>query len=176
MPLLGDCSAGLLARQRDEKQTERAMRNPPTRSNAARPGDLLLTLLLVLAVPSCSSSRDGNRKPVHPVRGQVFVQGKPAVGAFVLFVPVNEPAEPKDPRPRATVEADGSFVVSTYGANDGAPAGEYVVTITWPGGTTPDGKEEPEDKLLGRYSNPVKSKLSATVKEGPNEIPPYRLK
>ena len=134
-----------------------------------QPGILLLVLFLLTGT-SCSSAKNEDRKPVHAVRGQIFVQDKPAVGAFVLFVPENEPAQPKDPRPRAEVDADGSFKLSTYGDNDGAPAGRYIVTVTWPG------TEDVEDQLSGRYSDPMTSKLRETVKEGPNELSPYRLK
>jgi hypothetical protein len=135
-----------------------------------------LVLGAVVSFAACSSSRiDENRKPVHPVRGKVTFQGKLAKGAFVLFVPVNEPAEARDPRPRAEAAEDGSFTLSTYGDNDGAPAGEYIVTMTWPGGVLSDGREEPQDKMLGRYSDIAKSKLRATVKEGQNELPPFQL-
>ncbi len=141
----------------------------------SRLAGLLSALGMVLVAASChSSKRDQPGKPLHPVRGLVFVQGKPAVGAEVLFIPENEPADPKDPRPRATVESDGSFKLSTYGAHDGAPAGNYRVIITWPGGVLPSGQEEPEDKLLGRY-DAANSRLKATVKEGPNDLPPYKL-
>ena len=128
--------------------------------------------LLVIISGACSSSTKEVTKPVFPVRGQVFVKNKPAVAAFVLFVPVNEPAEPKDPRPRAEVAADGSFQLSTYGDNDGAPAGDYIVTIRWPGN---EDLNEPSDKLNGRYSDAATSRLRATVKEAPNEIPAFRL-
>jgi hypothetical protein len=133
--------------------------------------------LLALMVSGCSSSSSedtSNRKPVHPVTGKVTVQGKPAVGAFVLFVPVNEPQDTQDPRPRAEVGADGSFSLSTYGENDGAPVGNYSVAITWPGGVLPDGREEPADKLLGRH-DVTNTKLKATVKEGQNALPPFQL-
>jgi prepilin-type processing-associated H-X9-DG protein len=78
-----------------------------------------------LAGGGCSSSpaTTTNQKPVHPVKGQVFVGNQPAAGAFVLFVPVNEPQPPQDPRPRAEVKEDGSFALSTYGEEDGAPYG-----------------------------------------------------
>jgi len=135
---------------------------------------LLIGLLSLWGCSSNSASTE-NQKPVHPVMGSVTVSGQPAIGAEVLLTPVNEPAEPKDPRPRATVGDDGSFAVSTYGANDGAPVGDYVVTIVWPGGVLPDGREEPEDKLLGKYRNAKQSQLRATVKEGPNELPPFKL-
>ena len=137
----------------------------------------LLASCAVLGV-ACSSSKttsDEQRVPVHLVRGRVLVSGKPASGALVLFIPNHEPNPPKDPRPRGEVAADGAFALSTYEAEDGAPAGEYIVSVTWPGGVLPDGREEPPDKLLGRYDGRAKSKLRATIKEGPNELPPFNL-
>ena len=109
-----------------------------------------------------------NQKPVHPVKGSVTVAGQPAVGAFVLFTPVNEVPDATDPRPRAEVEPDGSFAVSTYGSRDGAPAGEYIVTIKW------TDRDEP-DRLQGRYADATTSTLRANIKEGSNELPPFKL-
>jgi len=136
----------------------------------ARSAAFALFTALALLVGSCSGSKqsDANRKPVHPVRGQLLVSGKPAAGAFVFFVPVNELPEPTDPRPRAQVAADGSFDVSMYGDKDGAPAGDYIVTVLWEG-------EGGYDKLKNQYNDPKKSKLRVTVKEGKNDLPPFRL-
>jgi hypothetical protein len=102
---------------------------PPVNNMISRP--TLFVAFLFGFVPACSapSSPTAGQKPVHPVKGQLFVNDKPAAGAFVLFVPVNEPADAKDPRPGAEVGEDGSFALSTYGENDGAPAGEYVVVV-----------------------------------------------
>jgi hypothetical protein len=132
----------------------------------------LAALELALAAGCTSSSPHviENQKPVHPVSGKLTVAGRPAGGAFVLLVPVNEPAENPDPRPRATTAEDGTFALSTYGENDGAPAGEYIVTVYW---------EDPDtqtDKLKERYRSAATSKLRATVKEGSNELSPYDLK
>jgi hypothetical protein len=135
----------------------------------------VLFVLFSVAVGGCSEKKE-DEKPVFPVRGQLFVRDQPAAGAMVLFIPVNEPPDPKDPRPRAEVEKDGSFTLSTYGTRDGAPSGDYVVTVTWRGGVLPDGREEPEDKLHGRYATRAVSPLRATVKEGPNELPRFELK
>ena len=93
----------------------------------------------------------------------------------MLLVPVNEPADAVDPRPRAETQDDGSFRMSTYGEHDGAPVGDYIVSMTWQGGVLPDGSEEPPDKFLGRYADPSKSKLRASVKEGQNDLAPYSL-
>ena len=67
--------------------------------------------------------------PVHPVVGAIQFRGQPADGAFVSLHPKN--ATEGVPNPRATVAKDGSFVVSTYDGNDGAPEGDYVVTVQW---------------------------------------------
>jgi hypothetical protein len=135
---------------------------------------LALGLVLSLADGCSSGKPEEVRKPVHPVRGKVLFQGKPAKGAFVFFVPVNEPPDTPDPRPRAEVGDDGSFTLSMYGIDDGAPVGEYKVAVTWEGKVLPDGREEPLDKLMGRYSV-ASTRLKATVKEGPNELPPFQL-
>lgn len=138
------------------------------RATFAAPAFLLSAACFV----GCGSTQPTEaRKPVHPVRGQVLVGGKAAVGAFVLFIPALEPPNTPDPRPRATVNEDGSFALSTYGAEDGAPAGEYLVTVTWSGPGSDD-----QDKLGGRYGNRATTPLKATVKEGPNEIPVFKLK
>jgi hypothetical protein len=74
------------------------------------------------------------------------------------------------------VEEDGTFALSTYGDKDGAPAGEYVVLVRWPGKVLPDGREEPEDKLYGRYYDASRPLLKATVQAGPNDLPTFQLK
>jgi hypothetical protein len=124
----------------------------------------------LLGLWGCSSTSPGteNQMPVHPVKGSVTADGKPAVAAFVLFTPVNESPDSKEPRPRAEVKDDGSFAISTYGAEDGAPLGEYIVTIVWE-------DRDVGDKLHGRYCDSKTSTLRATVKEGMNDLPPFKL-
>jgi hypothetical protein len=50
----------------------------------------------------------------------------------VVFHPKDN-ADPQAPRPFGTAGADGSFGLTTSRPGDGAPAGEYRVTVIWPG-------------------------------------------
>lgn len=115
----------------------------------------------------------------NPVAGQVLWRGKPAAGARVIFHPLAETAGV--PKPSAVVEESGAFHVGTYAPNDGAPAGEYKVTIDWfdlsPQTASTDVGEtpSPSDKLKGRYADPKRSSLQATIKEGENTLPPFEL-
>jgi hypothetical protein len=64
--------------------------------------------------------------------------------------------------------------VSTYRAEDGAPAGQYDVTIVWlPKGY--NGPLEKSNKLPGRYSQPATSGLKVEVKASDNVLPTFNL-
>jgi hypothetical protein len=117
-------------------------------------------LAIVTVAALLSSCARDTRKPVFPVRGQVFVNGKPAVGAKLFFNPPE--IHPEAVAPYGVVIADGSFKLSTYLSYDGAPAGAYVVTIRGPG-------------IKEVYNDPKTSNLTATVEEKPNELPPFKL-
>src|SRR6266508_6086541 len=113
--------------------------------------------LLLLSFP-CACFGCGSpdpHKPVFPVRGSVLVAGKPPVKALVVFHPLNEP-DSKVPRPTGEVAADGAFSLSTYATGDGAPAGEYAVTVLWLAGSSAIGgdAESGVDRLGKRYSDP----------------------
>ena len=60
------------------------------------------------------------------------------------------------------VEADGSFKLSTYAGFDGAPLGEYQVTVTL-------GKSSVKN-LPAKYAKTATSGLTATIQAGKNEI------
>jgi hypothetical protein len=132
-----------------------------------------------LVLSGCEQSTD---KPVFPVKGQVFVKSQPAEGALVVLRPEGDPNPEEWPAgfPRGNVAADGTFQVSTYGTGDGAPAGTYTVLVQWRkpvAGSTPstDPEAPTTDRLGGRYMDPAKSKLRATVEEKPTELPRYDL-
>src|SRR4051794_35264401 len=94
---------------------------------------MLFTVFLVSA-DGCSKTKDPNRLPVFPVKGQLSLKGQAPVGAFVVLHPKNGAATAPNGdvvRPRAVVNPDGSFAFGSYDALDGAPSGEYSMTVEW---------------------------------------------
>lgn len=134
------------------------------------PGRSLGIVLLVAAglpLASCSSG-----VTLYPVKGQVFHGDSPAEGAIVVLHLKDGPADA--PKPSGMVGADGAFTLKTHPHGDGAPAGEYVVMVTW---YPPDarGNENARNKLPDLYALPTTSPLKATVKAGPTDLEPIRI-
>jgi hypothetical protein len=135
------------------------------------------TACLVLVAALGCGPGDG-RVRVYPASGKVLVRGQPADGAVVTLYPTTpELQEAKVPPPTGTADGNGEFRLSTYGADDGAPAGEYQVTIVWPEARPENyvGIFEPRDQLRGQYATPNSSKLTANLESGGGELPPFEL-
>jgi hypothetical protein len=117
--------------------------------------------------------RDGklDRPATFPVRGQVHFQGKPATGARVQLTA----ADGSKWCPHGEVAVDGSFQLTTFRSNDGAPAGSYALTLTWPA-PPPPGREEGLDRFKGRYADPKQPLRRVQVREGGNVLEPIELK
>jgi hypothetical protein len=114
-------------------------------------------------------SRITGRPTVYPVNGQVFINGQPAVNARVQFHAVSDP-ELDRLRPHAIVQTDGSFRLTTFKAEDGAPAGTYAVTVTWPSPPKRRFDSEGPDRLQGRYADPRRAVRQVEVRQGANEL------
>ena len=70
----------------------------------------------------CGCGGSGARQ-VAPVSGVVTIDGKPLTQGTVTFVPtVGQSA-------KATINPDGSYVMTTYSSSDGAPVGENRVMV-----------------------------------------------
>jgi hypothetical protein len=134
----------------------------------------LAVLATTLACSACSGKKDA-RVPVFPVHGQVLLNGKPVPYAFVVFHPVSGSGR-EDLHPRAHAEEDGSFWLSTYDSGDGAPAGEYVVTVQQYKAPTESDREAAVNLLPAPYASPARSKLRARVEAGDNELAALELK
>lgn len=137
-----------------------------------RPTGIWIFGLLSLTLASCARTK---ALPVYSVRGSVTFQKKPAGEAVVVLRPKSALAG--NLLPHGEVAHDGTFQISTYTKNDGAPAGEYAVTITWPQ-VKPDpagGWMEGPDRLKGKFNDPNNAKWNVTIKEGSNDLPPFLL-
>jgi len=93
-------------------------------------------LLALLAVVCAGCSKSGPR--LYPVHGKILFEGQPARGATLVLHALGNSA-PNGIKPRAFVDRDGAFEVFTYAAGDGAPAGEYAVTVVGRIGPGPGG-------------------------------------
>jgi hypothetical protein len=125
-----------------------------------------VSLLALVYVAGCGSGG------VHPVEGQVaWKDGRPAndlAGSLVIF----ELPE-KQTSSRGSIQADGSFRLTTDKENDGAPAGEHTVLILEVGRKSlggPDASAIAPGKIDTRYATPSSSDLRATVKPGKNKV------
>jgi len=138
----------------------------------------VLGFLLVVPV-TVSGCKDNGRVKVYPVQGKVLVGGAPAGGARVVFYPQSdELKKPGMPVPEGMTDNQGIFKLRSYEPNDGAPEGEFKVSVVWfeprKDGTIEDSPSA-KDRLGGRYSNPQKSNLTAKVEKGGGEIPPFEI-
>jgi hypothetical protein len=125
----------------------------------------------VLSLVSCQPSE--SRKPTFAVTGKLLINGKPGEHATVVLHPVGATG-PDAVRPRGKVAADGSFQLTTYDGNDGAPAGDYAVTVElWLAGTRSE--DPPANRLNGKFAKPESSGLKATVKNAPTTLEPITI-
>jgi hypothetical protein len=135
---------------------------------------LIASASLVLS-PACSRPGSG-RVPTHPVKGSITYQGNSLGGALVVLHPKGD-TNANVPTATAQVKADGSFSLSTYDAGDGAPAGDYVVTVQWYKPVRMQEEVVPGPNQLPRkYSDPSTSDLVVHVAEGSNDLPPITLR
>jgi hypothetical protein len=142
----------------------------PFRSN--RRPRILFALAAILACTSCART---DRPPLFSVQGEVYYQGKPAEGASVFFHPVDKATSlAGEGMPHGVVGADGTFHLGTFAAEDGAPAGDYAVTVIWE--SQPSSRDEDAFNLLPRrYASPATSGLRARVVEGDTQLEPFKL-
>lgn len=133
-------------------------------------------VLIVMALGLVGCGAPGGPVVTHPVSGAVAYDGKPAAGVRVYLVPTSAPMVPDVPQnPYGVTDDAGRFKLTTYKDADGAAEGGYQIVLMWPKGQLGDeGENATEDRFLGWY-DAVRSKLTAQIKGGPNELPPIRV-
>ncbi|HVU87556.1 MAG TPA: hypothetical protein VHD36_09550 [Pirellulales bacterium] len=132
--------------------------------------------LLALMLAGCQRAAAPIGPEAFPTRGQVVVKGKPASGVRIVLNPFPDVASPKF-LPSAITDENGGFKVSTYSAGDGAPAGEYVLTLEWPVAKKADDDESivVKDRLQGRYAVAAKSNWRVRIHEQDNILEPIKI-
>lgn len=131
----------------------------------------------VLTLASCGNERFTHK--VYPVKGKIQVNGQPAKDCQVVLNPTYEDKHPIAPLGR-TNDA-GEFQITSYTPNDGAPEGQYVVTVTWPKNSGQTyGTLDGIDQLGDAYATVDKTKgmpgFTIKVERQPLELPPFDLK
>lgn len=116
-----------------------------------------------------------DRVAVYPAAGKVTLKGQPTHGAQLILYPKSDLGADV-PAPRANVGQDGSFKLSTFAGGDGAPEGEYVVTLRWYKLVKQGGDVVAGPNVIPRkYTNPQSSDITVRIAAGQNELPPIKL-
>lgn len=126
----------------------------------------LRPLGLALAVLACLTGCGESK--TAPVNGRVKLKDGSDVSVLAGYSLTFE-AEGGKTSAVGDVNADGTFQLSTFGANDGAIPGKYRVAIAHPPNPDPD-KPPTKSKLPAKYANLDSSGLTAEIKPGQNNI------
>jgi hypothetical protein len=133
---------------------------------------MILAVALLLLATGCGS----NRPAVAPVRGSITIDGRPVTVGRIMFYPKEGRAA------TAPINPDGTYVLTTFDAEDGALPGMHKVTVistelVAPPPPRPDEEYKVDGKMPivkwlvpQRYSDPTTSDLKAEVKSQANTI------
>lgn len=139
----------------------------------------LLSLCLSLGCGGSGGGSGANtpleQKKTVPARGIVTYKGKPLNNAAVTFMPLEDG---KTVPARGSTDGVGSFILSCYGQNDGAPPGKYKVLVSVsftqeiePGVLAPEPEGGFKSPIPTKYANPKTTDILVEVKEGdPNDF------
>jgi hypothetical protein len=136
-------------------------------------------IALLIGLPSCTGG--GAAHNVAPVKGRVTHNGQPVTGGSLTFQPTKvvgaAPGETGRPG-TAEIKNDGTFVVSTYGTDDGAVIGTHRLMYMPPSTATPSVESPSGDSpehdqgatAKSPYAGLVPQEPEVEVKAGGNEI------
>ena len=114
----------------------------------------------------------GQTETTYRVSGTIMdARGNPAVGAIVVFRPLGD-SSTDAVRPSAVVDEQGAYRLTTYRAGDGAPAGEYAITVIWPSPRRTPFDAGGGDRLRGEFAQVTESSPRMTVARQPDQKAP----
>jgi hypothetical protein len=131
------------------------------------------TLLLPWLLTGCGGV---TARQCHPVQGKVIYQNQPLAEAMVVFHPLISPTE-RVPQPIGHTDIEGRFVITTLQSGDGAPAGEYAITIELrePRQIGEEVVRDGPNLLPPKYASPQDTPLRYKVIPGKNEVPEIQV-
>ncbi len=146
--------------------------------------------VLLMTGVGCSSSNVPMQR-TYKTTGRVLLDGQPVGGLDVRFIPKDKTEFKLEETPLGRTDEQGNFTLTTYNTGDGAPAGEYLVAVSYPDQVpVPEEADETaaaiafskakkekgaKPRFPQIYQVPQKSGLSATVPKGGGELPPFEL-
>lgn len=132
---------------------------------------LFWQISIVLALVGCG----GNKFPVAKVSGVCNCNGQPLTAGLVVFEPVPKPGSDRKESGRAAagvIQQDGTYVLSTFGNNDGAIVGTHRVLVFAPALEDDDAKltdanryacgNEPLEQVVSQGKNVIELNLNHT--------------
>jgi hypothetical protein len=125
--------------------------------------------VILFPIVAAGCSKGDWKAETYRVQGSLTINGTAPEGAVLIFLPVGQPPDSRGTNPWANIRNDGTYVVSMYEFEDGAPEGEYAMTLRWP---TKDGP--PMDRLSGAFATADKA-IQTIVVNGDLEIPHVAL-
>lgn len=108
------------------------------------------------------------KKPTHPVAGTLKLDGEVVPGARIIFFTFNEETKKYTSVCDGRTDGLGRFQITTYYKFDGAPAGEYIVTVTRR--PKPDDGTPTKNLLPEKYATAAMTPLRVKVKDGTNDL------
>lgn len=110
-----------------------------------------LRISLLAAVAICITGCSKSPYELAHVKGKVTIDGKPVSVGKVMFAPIAQGESREVGKPAfGALQADGSFVLTTFDDGDGAVVGDHWVTIFGP----------EEDSAVTQVSTPGVPKFS----------------
>lgn len=105
----------------------------------------------------------------HPVNGKLLLDGQPLAGMTVSFQRFNKDTERYVNVCDGRTDENGRFVMTTYTKFDGAPEGEFAVTVV-PAPKPGVAGERPKSPLPEKYAAATATPLKVMIKAGTNDL------
>jgi len=113
------------------------------------------------------------RVPTFATQGRVIAaDGTPVSHALVVLHPLENTASA--PRSRGTTDSEGQFQLTTYDTHDGAPAGQFAVTVEqW---IRDDPNLPPRNHLPISFAKTESSGIRISIAPTENQLGPIQIR